>query len=371
MRKIGFVLLLVFSVGLSGQQQSMAPSIPYEATTPLQLPPNVYLGEGAGVAVNSKGHVFVYTRTGSDGHIIGPRAAQLFEFGPEGNFIREIGGNLYSKAWAHAVRVDREDNIWLVDNGSSLGVKLSPEGRLLKVFGRRSESVAALHPRPPAPAGTPPPPARPGIFNEPTDVAFDPQGNAYFSDGYRNSRVAKYDKDGNWVKSWGENGTEPGQFRTPHGIAGDAQGNIYVADRSNNRIQVFDGDGKLLRQVTWQQILEQAPWPAGYEPNIPNFGANPDGTYSSLWPNTLCISPGPNQVLFSQDMFPGRIYKMSLDGKVLGYFGETGTKVGQFGWIHAMACPSENELYVGELLNWRVQKLTLQEPRRGSSAASR
>ena len=78
-------------------------------------------------------------------------------------------------------------------------------------------------------------------------MAWDTQGNIFISDGYINSRVAKFDKNGDWVKSWGERGSGPGQFNTPHTIAADAKGNIYVADRGNRRIQVFDGDGNLRR----------------------------------------------------------------------------------------------------------------------------
>jgi hypothetical protein len=76
-------------------------------------------------------------------------------------------------------------------------------------------------------------------------------------------------------------------------------------------------------------------------------------------PWTLCITPPPNQVIYSSDSYPGRVYKLSLDGKVLGWLGSSGKQLKQFGWIHAIACPSENEIYVAELLNWRVQKLIL------------
>ena len=346
--------ILLLSVGMSGQESTSVPEIAFEAESPLVLPPDVYLGEVAGVAVNSAGHVYVYTRTGSPGHVQAPKAAQLFEFGPDGAFIREVGKNLYAMAWAHSVRIDADDNIWIVDNGSDMAVKLSPDGRVLLVLGRRRESIAILHAGPPRPPGTPVPPARLGIFNEPTDVAFGPDGSIYISDGYRNSRVAKFDKDGNWVASWGERGTGPGEFRLPHGIATDADGNVYVADRSNNRIQVLDSNGQFLREIK----LDLPP-PPGYEPNIPHFGQGDNEVYNSLWPNTLCITPPPNQVIYSQDMFPGRIYKMSLEGELLGYLGTTGRKLGQFGWIHALGCVSENELWVGELLNWRVQKLTM------------
>jgi len=363
---------LLFLPGTSASGQT-AGELEYEAEAPLRLPPNTYLGEAAGVAVNSQGHIFVYTRTGSEATIIGPRAASLYEFAPDGTFVRELGGNLYLKAWAHAVRVDSEDNIWVVDNGSSMAVKLSPGGSVLQVFGRRPESTHSRYPRCEGPycpphslrppyyetPGAEFPPARDGFFDEVTDVAFDPDGNVYFSDGYNNSRVAKYDSDGNWVRSWGTYGTEPGQFRVPHGIAADDEGRIYVADRSNNRIQVFDSDGSFASQITLQDLRRQAPVPSDYSPKTPTFGQLPDGSYNSLWPNTVCITPGPNPVMFTQDMFPGRIYKMSLDGQVLGYLGRDGQAVGEFGWIHGLACPSENELYVAELLTWRVQKLTI------------
>src|SRR5439155_11244865 len=96
------------------------------------------------------------------------------------------------------------------------------------------------------------PPLRPrwGTFDRPTDVAWDRDGNIYIADGYNNSRVVKVDKNGRWVKTWGDRGTEPGQFNILHTIANDAQGNIYVGDRTNRRIQVFDGEGKFLRQFT-------------------------------------------------------------------------------------------------------------------------
>ena len=160
-------------------------------------------------------------------------------------------------------------------------------------------------------------------------------------------------KNGKWLKSFGESGDGPGQFNTPHSIAADAQGNIYVADRGNGRIQVFDGDGKLLRMITIDVPLLRADAAIGNKP-----GPDVKGTGSgSAW--AVCITPGPTQELYASDAYPGRIYKMTLDGKMLGGLGETGKQPKQFGWIHEIACPSENELYVGELLNWRVQKLVL------------
>jgi DNA-binding beta-propeller fold protein YncE len=193
-----------------------------------------------------------------------------------------------------------------------------------------------------------------GMFRQVTDIAWDNAGNSYISDGYINSRIAKYDKNGNWVKSWGEPGDGPGQFNTPHSIAIDAQDHIYVADRGNRRIQVFDTDGKFLRQITIDVPVDPDAQPA--------IGAKPTQTTGTMAPGApwaVCITPGPNQVLYASDAFPGRIYKMTLEGKVLGVLGKSGKQLGQFGWIHEIACPSENELYVAELLNWRVQKLIL------------
>jgi hypothetical protein len=319
----------------------------------LKLPPDIHLGEVAGVAVNSKGHIFVFSRGNTTGPAYGAGAAQLLQFGPDGRFIREIGHNLYAWSFAHSVRIDKDDNIWVADKGSDMVIKFNPEGRVAMVFGRKLE--ASDEGTEPLKHVKPPLPPVDGLFRQVTDVAWDSSGNTYISDGYINSRIAKADKDGNWLASWGEPGDKPGQLNTPHSIAIDAQNNVYVADRGNRRIQVFDTDGKFLRQITID-----VPAPADARPAIGNRPTSTTGTMSPGAPWTLCITPGPNQVLFTSDAFPGRIYKLGLDGKVLGVFGKSGKQLGQFGWIHAIACPSENELYVAELLNWRIQKLILE-----------
>ncbi|WP_345814517.1 peptidyl-alpha-hydroxyglycine alpha-amidating lyase family protein [Paraburkholderia sp. PREW-6R] len=333
-----------------------APSIAYDSVAnPVRLPKDMYLGECSGVALNSHGHIFVLSRGNSTGPAYGAAAAQLLEFAPDGRFIREIGHNLYAWSFAHAVKVDRQDNIWVTDKGSDMVIKFTPDGRVDMVFGRKQEAAdedtgPLKHPNPPLPA-------EPGRFRQVTDVAWDRAGNTYISDGYINSRVAKVDRDGNWIKSWGERGTGPGQFHTPHSIATDANDNIYVADRSNRRIQVFDTEGTFLRQFTID-----VPVPSDARPaigNMPDEAAIAAGTFAPGSPWAICISPGPNQVLYSADAFPGRIYKMTLEGKVLGVLGKAGKQPKQFGWIHEMACPAENTLFVAELLNWRVQKLVL------------
>jgi DNA-binding beta-propeller fold protein YncE len=355
MKRIALAMALCMAGFPSSLLAQAVPEIPFESVPNfLKMPKDVYLGEVAGVAVNSKGHLFVFSRGNSTGAAYGAAAAQLLEFGPDGTFVREIGHNLYAWSFAHAVRVDREDNIWAADKGSDMVIKFDPEGRVAMVFGRKQEASdegtgPLKHPKPPLPPID-------GQFRQVTDMTWDAAGNTYISDGYINSRVAKVDKNGRWLKSFGEPGSGPGQFNTPHSIAADAQGNIYVADRGNGRIQVFDGEGKFLRQI-------KIDVPFDYASAAPAMGAKPaqdaKGTQAPGAPWAVCITPGPNQVLYASDAFPGRIYKLSLDGKVLGVLGGAGKQLKEFGWIHEIACPSENTIYVAELLNWRVQKLVL------------
>jgi hypothetical protein len=337
--------------------QTAAPEIAFDSVPNYpNLPKGMNFGEVPGVAVNSKGHVFVFTRSNSaGGPAYAPTAAQLLEFDSNGNFVGEIGKGLYAWSFAHSVRIDKNDNIWAIDKGSDMIVKFNPEGRVQWVFGRRKESADDdtkpwEHVNPPlAPID--------GMFRQPTDVAWDSAGNIYITDGYINSRVAKYDKDGNWVKSWGTKGTGPGQFVLPHSLAIDRNDNVYVGDRSNHRIQVFDTDGNFKRMFS----IDIPPDPKSRAV----YGVTPTGERLKEVigaPNSLCITPGQNQVMFvGESTYPGRIFKVSLDGKVLGVIGKSGRNLKQFSGAHALACPSETEIYAAETANWRVQKLILKK----------
>jgi DNA-binding beta-propeller fold protein YncE len=354
MKRSALVLLYCLMIPLlTNAQQQSAPEIAFDSTPDLlKFPADLYLGEASGVAVNSKGHIFVFSRGDTTGPAYGAAAAQLLEFDSDGRFVREIGHHLYAWGFAHTVKVDREDNVWVTDKGTDMVIKFNPQGRVALVFGRRQEASdegteALKHVKPPLPPVD-------GLFRQVTDVTWDAADNTYISDGYVNSRVAKVDKEGKWLKSWGEPGNQPGQFNVPHSIAADTQGNIYVADRGNRRIQVFDGDGKFLRQFTIDVPVDPKAQPLI---GIRATEGNPTMGPGSPW--AICITPGPNQVLYASDAFPGRIYKMTLDGKVLGVLGRAGKQLKQFGWIHEIACPSENTLFVAELLNWRIQKLLL------------
>jgi DNA-binding beta-propeller fold protein YncE len=341
-------------------QADAAPEIAFDSTPNFfKLPAGVYFGEVSGVAVNSKKHIFILSRANPNGPAYGAAAAALYEFDATGKFVREIGHGLYAWSFAHAVRVDREDNIWVADKGSDMVVRFDPEGRVVMVFGRKveasDESAHPLeHPKPPLPAVN-------GYFRQVTDMAWDSNNNVFISDGYINSRVAEYNRDGDWVKTWGEFGTAPGQFNALHSIVIDHDNHIYVADRGNARIQVFDTSGKLL------SVLKiDVPVP----PNTPPAIGNQPAEAGSMAPGTnllqtpgapwaLCLTPGSPQYLYVADAYPGRIYKLSTDGKVLGWLGGSGKTLKKFGWIHELACPSENEIYAAEILNWRAQKLTL------------
>jgi hypothetical protein len=339
-------LLFLAALPLAGPlfAQDAAPAIPYDSVPNFfKLPEHIYLGEAAGVATDSKGDVFVYTRTGTNATLGGSRTfthggSRLFEFDRTGKFVREIGQGVYGFTFAQAVRVDAKDNVWVVDEGSSMVVKFDPQGRITMTLGRKPEAAGEAG-RGGGRAGR-----GNGVagdnFNRPTDVAWDAAGNIFVSDGYGNARVAKFDPDGKFIKSWGSRGTDPGQFDAPLSIATDLQGNVYVADRGNKRIQVFDNNGVFKSQIAGVG----APW-------------------------AICISPGPRQYLYSSNsndprsMDGGEIYKMELDGKILGKFGRAGKLMKEFGSVNEIDCRNPDELYVGELTNWRVQKLILHPAR--------
>jgi hypothetical protein len=351
-------LALFGLLAAAGFAQQAVPEIPFDSNPDFfKLPDDLHFGETAGVAVNSQGQVYVFSRGNTTGPAYGATASQVLLFDKNGKFMREIGKNLYAWSFAHTVRVDRQDNLWAVDKGSDMIVKFNPQGRVMMVFGRKSEASdenahPLEHPNPPRPA-------QDGRFRQPTDVTWDPEGDIFISDGYINSRVAKLDKNGDWIKSWGgpvmnRAMPAPGEFNTPHSIAADAQGNIYIADRGNRRIQLYDKDGNFKKIITID--VPVTPGAKSWFSNTPTQGDV--ATAGAPW--AICITPGPGtQYLYSADAYPGRVYKLSLDGKVLGWLGRSGRQPKEFGWIHEMACPSENELYVAEILNWRVQKLTL------------
>jgi DNA-binding beta-propeller fold protein YncE len=334
----GFVLLALLCAAPAFPQAAATapnvPSLPYKAVPNFfATPPGDYLGESQGVATNSKGDIFVFFR--------GTPGSRLWEFDNTGKFVREIGKGYYGFLFAHMVRVDSQDNIWTVDEGTNVITKFSPDGsKILMVLGHRPSVmdgvVATRH--------GPNPPDEKYTFCRPTDVAWDQQGDIFVADGYCNNRVMKYDRDGRFLAQVGgaAAGKELGKFNLPHALQVDHEGNVYVADRGNNRYVVLDNNLKPKTAYT-------------------NVG--------TAW--TDCISQGPHQYLFGSNSNPngngpgtwqktGQIYKMELDGTVLGKFGYAGKLAPGFQVVHAIDCRNPDQLFVGEIESWRVQKFVLQ-----------
>src|SRR4029077_10343388 len=228
------------------RQAAIAKQLALEESTPkLQINeevlnlviPDHTIGETEGVSMNSKGHLFVYSRTGKGGSSRGGTAAELFEFDQNMKFVKLWGPDNYAASFAHSVRVDKYDNVWMVDEGSGMIVKFDPNAMVKMTLGRKTEAIDYMERylergekvTERYPVGSM------GTFNRETDIAWDKDDNMFVSDGYGNSRVVKINKDGTWVKAVGTHGSGPNQFSTPHGIASDMQGNIYVGDRGNNR----------------------------------------------------------------------------------------------------------------------------------------
>ncbi len=345
---------LVATMPLSAQ--NAAPVLDFDsASNPLALPDDVYLGEVGGVATNSRGDIVVYTRTGHPTLSMATArpfvhgGSRLFQFDRNGKYTREIGQGVYGFLFAAQVRVDPQDNLWVVDEMSAMVMKFDPQGRVAFLLGRKAEAIQNP-PRAGGPGGGGgeggggrgggPPGAGPqqDLFNRPTDVAWDAQGNIFVADGRgTNQRVAKFSKDGVFVKSIGQRGNAQGQFASVDSIAVDAQGNLYVADAGSMRIQVFDNNGTFKSEIK----------------NVGNAQA-------------ICITPGANQVMYVSNSNPptdldtaGEIYKMKLDGSMIGKFGKAGKLPKEFGTVNAIDCRSENTIYVGEVGNFRVQKLTI------------
>ncbi len=345
----------------------VAPEIPFDMPNPdyFVLPNDWNFGEISAVATNSKGHVFILSRSNHKGNTYGGSATQVFEFDQNGKYVRELGRDLYSFAYGHGIRVDKNDDIWVVDKGADMVTKISNKtGKVLLVLGRRGELTDKYWRDAPE---DPNAPARDGWFAEPTDVAWDSKGNIYISDGYVHSRIAKYDPNGNWIGSWGKRGSGPGEFWTVHNIAIDANDHVWVADRSNGRLQMFDTEGKFIKQVIVNVPTQQ------YQPLLghqypPGMDALTTGkpvnlAYRPGTPDALCIPPTNRNVMFIGDLYPGRVYKLDLNGKVLGWFGHVGKETGNTGGLHGLACPTENLIYTAEFVNWRTQKFVLHPER--------
>jgi DNA-binding beta-propeller fold protein YncE len=267
-----------------------------------QLPKGINFGECSGVDVDKSGNVWVFNRG----------AYPLIEFDKNGNMLQAFSEQTIRVKSSHGIRVDAEGNVWGVDVYGHVIFKFTPAGRVLMVLGNRQ--------------GTPGNNDSKDAFNQPTGLWFTPAGDFYVSDGYVNSRVIKFNKDGRYLLHWGKKGTGDGEFNLVHDVTLDARGRVYVADRSNSRVQIFDANGKFLGK--WTDVGQ--PW----------------GLYYAAKEDAIYMCDGLNN----------RVVKLNLEGQILGTLGSYGKTQGHFDFAHNIAVDGEGGIYVVEIKNWRVQK---------------
>lgn len=296
--------------------RAQAPAAPAIPQLPFHLVENFFhypafsvIGRLSGVAVAPNGNVVALNR----GY------HPVLEFKADGSFLRSWGEGSTMFEGAHTLRYSPNGDLWYIDAADNIIFRFDKEGRTTGTIGTNPEPwtyLTHVYER-----GVP---NKAALYQE-TDIGWSKDGSMFVADGYGNSRVAKYDKDGNFVKAWGERGAQPGDFNTPHSLVVDQNDVVYVADRGNSRIQTFDTEGN--RKAVWN--LPTAPW-------------------------ALCLTTGPNQVMFVGSV--GRVYKMDLTGKVLGMFGRQGRMTGTIDSIHQLACPDEKTVYLANLYASRLDK---------------
>lgn len=307
---------VILMMAASPPSFAQRPSIPPRAidgpalnVTPVSLDSAFTMPEGvafdsvADVDIDANGHVIVLHR--------GPQA--LLEFDSDGRFIRAFGEGLFRRS--HSLDIDSEGNYWTTDFATQVVLKLNPAGEVLLTLGTVGQAgnwdeAAGVH-----------------LFDQPNDIAFDSAGNIYVTQGHGSAEpmVLKFDRDANFIRSWGGRGTLPGEFAVPHSIVIDEDDLLYIADRENRRIQVFDTDGNFVKG-----------W---------------------LYYGMACSLELHGNEIYMTTGFDGQIVKLDKrDGSVLGVTGMPGEGLGEFGEAHFLAVSDEDEIYVADVVNRRVQK---------------
>jgi sugar lactone lactonase YvrE len=259
------------------------------------LPAGQTWGEVTGVDIDRSGIVIAVRRS----------EPPILEFDASGKLLKTWGEKLF--AWPHGFRIDKDGNLWITDGRTSEGrgqqvFKLSRDGKVLLTLGTKGTAGEG-----------------PNLFNGPCDVAFGANGEIFVADGHQGSRVAKFSRDGTFIKSWGTKGEGPGQFQTPHAIATDSRGRLFVADRGNRRIQIFDQEGKFLDE--WKQFGR----PSGilitaddtiYVADVSDkqgitYGSTRDGVVRGIIAGTLpeSIAIGADGSLYAGETTTGRVLR--------------------------------------------------------------
>ena len=284
-----------------------------------KLPDGWALGDVAGVEVDSKDNVFLFTR-GEHPIIVLDR---------QGNFLRSWGEGMFGPR-AHGLHIGPDGTVFCVDDSQHAIQQFTPEGKPLTTLGT---------------IGQPSPKWEGQPFNRPTHMAVSPAtGHLYVSDGYGNARIHKFSPDGGHILSWGEPGVDPGQFIRPHNVLIDKEDNLYITDRENHRIQVFDPNGRFL--TMWNNIHR------------------PDGICLDAEGNVfICELNG----MIGVDDCPGLGHRVSiynLEGVLLARFGDRheGEGPGQFIAPHCIAVDSRGDLYVGDV-SYTIRGQFLEPPR--------
>lgn len=301
MTRLSNWILILASLPLAFGQIQSGPPLPHKLVKDwAKLPPGWNFGECAGVAVDKDDRVWVVHRG----------ARPVIQLDRDGKVLEAWGEGLLKSG--HGITLDREGNLWVVDVKGHVIIKLSPEGRVQMLLGAR-QGVAGNN-------------ESKDEFNEPTRVAFAPNGDFFVSDGYINSRVVRFNNDAEYLMHWGKKGKADGEFDLVHDVVIDSRNRIYVADRNNARVQIFDGNGKFLGKWT--------------------HAGSPYGLAYAAQENAIYMCDGLN----------GRIVKLNLEGQILGVLGSPGRIPGRLTSAHHIAVDSRGDIYVAEIRNWRVQK---------------
>jgi len=294
---------LLLLLTLSSQAQSNDLKFSVESSF-LQIPEGIYLKEIYDLAVNKQGEFLVLAR--------GPHP--ISRFSSDGSYMESFGEGLFTQV--HSITIDHQDRIWITDVGLHAVFKLDQSGRVEMILGRQNKEGEFYSDAVP-------------LFNRPADVIVSENGDIFVADGYGNSRVVKFDKSGNYMKTWGVKGSGVSEFNLPHSLAIDKHQRLLVADRENSRIQLFDLDGTYLE--TWE--LPGKPY---------------------------CLAIDTNDFIYVTLGKAPKILKLDPTGEFIGMFGSEGKGPGQFVMPHGIETGPDDEIYVAEPINWRVEKFVLE-----------